>query len=234
MNRPLALIAISTATLLLACDKRAKQAPAPTPTPVEPAPGGTVAPAPGPPMPIACIELHIAMAKDKLTHGREVDVELPYGNGALDPIALGAALGDRAKKCIGPVLVTATDDAGYQDIITVLDVARGQGFTEVGFGEQSMHNEPARPFGKDELAKVPVVVVSKTEVTIGDTRMPLGAADLQQQVQAALGAAKTAGALSTAVVMQADVSTTGKTLNAITRGANQAGFGNLLFAVKSR
>ena len=76
-------------------------------------------------------------------------------------------------------------------------------------------------------------MVSTTEVTIGATKIPLAATDLERKVQTALDAMKAAGAPAGTVILQADVRSKGKTLNAIVLGAKRAGFDNVLFAVKN-
>lgn len=216
---------------LAGCDKKQDAAPAPT---TAPKPEG-VAPAPAP-VPKDCPVLRLTLSKDGVTHTRGDSVTLPMVAGSVDPDELGASLAIRAAKCVGDVTVAAADDVTYQDLVTVMDVAVKEGFTSIALDDAAAAGPRKRPLGsaRAALKDLPVVVVTATEVSLGDTKLPIAAPDLEAKLGAALAAHPPAAGAAGALVLQADQATTGKTLNTIVRAGRANGYDDVLFAVKNK
>lgn len=247
---------IAIAPLLLlsltACKKEEKKpgppsAPSLTPGPA-PTPGGAAGSAPTPggaagsaaaPAPTGCATLRVTLAKDKLTHARGDTVELALAGGALDLTALTTALATRAKECVGPLVVSATDDVVYRDIVMIMDKALTAGFTDIALDDPGASGDAATapagtaPAGATatDLKAAPIVTISPGRIAVSGTELPAGT-DVTAGLTAALEKAKAGGAPTRAVILQADESTRGAEINAVVRAAHQAGFDDVLFAVK--
>jgi biopolymer transport protein ExbD len=201
--------------------------------------------------------LTIQVAKDGLVVHRDKDVP-----STLD--TLEATLRALAKECTGRADVQPSDDVSYQDIVHVMDVSVKTGFVDVTLGTPSSPAPPAPPAParqgpkidmkwtldpdgrptlsgtveqpspntKESLAKAPVVIVTKTEISVAATTIALDAPDLEKQVADAIKA--TNPPADSPVILQADAATSGKLIKTIIAASQEAGYDNLLFAVKNR
>jgi biopolymer transport protein ExbD len=225
------------------------------PAPAEPAPAAKpVAPAAAPvamkPPECAPAVMHVDHDGYALKRNKEVKAKKD---------GLEHALKELGTECIGPLSIVAGDDVPYQDIVTAMDVAQKVGFTEVSLGETAAGHHHARPAHDDfdiksekgpdgkmtitgtarhedpktKYAHTPVIVVTQKEITVGATHIPVGDKELAKQVAAAL-AAMPKGEPAGTVILQADSRLPGKVINDVIRGANDSGYGDVLFAVKSK
>jgi biopolymer transport protein ExbD len=159
-----------------------------------------------------------------------VSVGSAQKEGALDKDWLEATLKPHVGgDCVPAVVVTAASGIRYQDIITAMEVSAKVGLPNVGLTGAGSGTHHALP-GIPNAQKAPLVVISTTEVKLGDTSF--GAPD-QPATFAALAKAlppTTDGV----VILQADPSTDASVINRLVDTLSAHGFDNLLFAVKKR
>jgi biopolymer transport protein ExbD len=225
----------------------APAAPAPAPTP---APVAKVA-EPAAMKPPACAPAVMRVEHDGYTIKRDKEQKAKKDG-------LEHELKELGHECIGPLSIVAGDDVPYQEIVTAMDTAQKVGFSEISLGETPAghHARPAHddfdiktekgPDGKMTItgtakhedpkvkyAHTPVIVVTQKEVTVGAAKIAVGDKELAKQVGAAL-AAMPKGEPAGTVILQADSRLPGKVINDVIRGANDSGYGDVLFAVKSK
>jgi biopolymer transport protein ExbD len=190
----------------------------------------------------ACPEVQVQIGRDDVTFGRGGSTMSVVRNGrAIDIEAVETGLRELAKDCIGGVVVSADPATGYQDLITIMDLAMGAGFQDIGIDKPGADRPALPPAGGGgagtALAKAPVVVVSRTDVSLDGTR--LGAVDDGAAIEAAITAALAArtadpAAPSGALVIQADAAATYESIMKVITGARAAGYDDVVFAVKNK
>ena len=199
-----------------------------TEIPIEP----STKPMPGPPPEPACADVTIQLAADRVTIGRAGRITIEYASGAIDAPAVEADLRRLAGLCSGAVVVAADDAVPYQDVITMMDLAIKAGLlqTVIDTGEDVPRpRSPAPTSGTDALKNAPKIVVTRTELQVEGTVVPISD-DVTAAVAAVLAKAKPAAL----VILQADGATTFRTIKQAINGARRAGFRDALFAVKRR
>jgi len=145
------------------------------------------------------------------------------------------------------VIVEIGDETDYQALVTTIDAVLAEGHAIIGIatpqdaGDTS--DAPPRTTTSDEevdLTKVPVVVVTTTELSLRTDRTASIAkvADLLAHPASDIPElAKALGALATparVVVVQAEPTTSGALINRIVRTFRHAGVARQLFAIKDR
>jgi biopolymer transport protein ExbD len=246
--RPRAIAIVAVLTAFAACGnsgapdrpprKRDEPATDPKDIPIPPSTPLTITP--------LCQPVRISLLADMVVIGRGQTRSIPHIGGTPDTAGLGAWLAEFAKVCVGPVHIEVTDDAAYQSLITVMDIAMKAGFQDIGLGDDSPAgghdpSEPSDPLpigsgsGSAALRRVPIIGITKTEVTVNGRRIGAPTDNLLEPIAAALRdlALQRPDPRPTAI-LQADTATPARTINEAVAAAKQAGFTNLLFAVKNR
>jgi biopolymer transport protein ExbD len=196
----------------------------------------------------------IQVGKTGLVVHRDKDI-------AVTQDTLEAAMRDLGKTCTSPVEVQASDDVSYQDIIRAMDTSVKTGFVDISLGtpgaaaaapqaspppaakpSPDMHMtigadgkaviDISAPRATSALATAPVVIITKTEISIGATKIAFDAGDLSRQIADAIKAMNPPA--GSAVILQADAATPGKVINEVVAATKLAGYDDLLFAVKNR
>jgi biopolymer transport protein ExbD len=193
----------------------------------------------------ACPEVQVEIGRDAVTFGRGGStMSIARERHAIDRDAVETGLRELAKDCVGGVEISAEPATGYQDLITVMDLAMAAGFEDIGIAKPGgdRPGDPPAPSGPGgggtTIAKAPVVIVTKTEVLLDGTRLA-GVDDRITAIEAAIAAALKARAVDPAapagaLVIQADASATYETIMKVITGARTAGFEDVVFAVKSK
>jgi len=166
-----------------------------------------------------------------------------------------------AGKCAA--FVTADPTLTYQDVILVMDTLVKDGIVDVSLGKPGDpppgHDRPAHPDhatdvttlwkvgpdGKpllegtvehrmaaaDRWKTMPVLIVSKTQVLFGGKE--IGKPE-DSALQDELATALPANPKDPTLILQADAATSAATINQVIAAANQRGYTELLFAVKTK
>lgn len=159
-----------------------------------------------------------------------VSVGSAHKPGALDEGWLEATLTPyRGEDCAPEVIVKAATGIRYQDIITAMDVSTKIGLPNVGLEGAGSGTHHALP-GIPNTQKAPVVVVTTTEVKLGEASF--GAPDNPATFDALAKALPPT--TDGVVILQADPSTDASVINRLVDTLSAHGFDNLLFAVKKR
>ena len=142
--------------------------------------------------------------------------------------------------------IWAVDDIPYQDVIWTMDALVKAGLVDIEIGDPAdpalrKPKPPTSPnawhiegdtrgkLDREELAKLPVIVITKTDVSIAGK--PIGKA--KDDFAAALAKAMPAKPPDyPTAILQADASLPFKAIRTAIAGAHAAGYDNILFAVK--
>ena len=163
--------------------------------------------------------------------------------------------------------LAGADDVPYQHVITAMDVSVKAGFMDTGLSSPKALSVPLaaadpkgaasecpatlippepvtapapktpRASGTDALKKAPVLVVTKTELTlnVNDTKTVIATiADAKAGTSLAALTKALPPTGDGLLILQADESTPTHVINLVVETAKAAGYGNLLFAVKNR
>jgi biopolymer transport protein ExbD len=219
-------LALAALLLTAACQKKDEPKPVPTEAP-KPAEKPAEKPKP---VDTPCV-LAVSLT-DKVTYeGGGIKGESTVA--ALDK----AVFTPLAGKCSAEI--TAEDTVGYQDIIRTMDLLVTAGITDVGLGGTKSPKVDAPtssgklgPVSKDALKSAVVIVMSRTEVTVSGKKVGKPAdATLGAAIVKALPPNPTTSPI---VIVQADASLSFAPIRAALDAAKQAGYDNVLFAVKNK
>jgi len=127
-----------------------------------------------------------------------------------------------------------TDDKlVYQDVVTVMDTLIKIGIVDVSLGDPSKNKAtpPPMPDGssKQALRNEPILIITKTEVRFHDK--VVGKPD-DDAIATKLEAVLPKDPKDPTFIIQADKDTSTKTINRVITAAGNAGYTNVLFAVK--
>lgn len=242
--RKLAIVMV----LLAACQKKDEPKPAPAPTE---APKPTESAKSEPPKPTETKPAGPCVVDVKVTDKVAFDGGGVKGETTLDALDF-AALKPLAGKCAANI--AADDTASYQKLIAIMDKLVANGITDVGLGSPSsartvpptgpkidMEWKDGKLTGtldpKVPIARLPIIVISTTSVTVGATATQPGKvigkpddADLRSEITAALPTPPK----DPTIIIQADQRLSYAPIHAVVEGAKKAGYDNVLFAVKNR
>lgn len=191
-----------------------------------------------------CDELRIEITADQVTVRRDAVKSLARTAGKTDTDALRALLAELAARCVGGATITSTDDVVYQEVIAIMDTALAAGFREIGLDAPGAPTgqpadkpaDRARPASaSDNLSSAPVIVVTRKAISIANAEISTLDADTTEPVATALAKARAADPkLPHLAILQADESTSMRTIKQIIAGGRRAGFDDVLFAVKKK
>lgn len=178
---------------------------------------------------------------------------------ALDTDWLEAELRPLTKRDCRPAVELAGEaSASYQELITVMDVAVKVGLVDIGLSSETpvafakldpatatVHCAAGAPkvanevgpavaaAGSNALASAPVVVITKTQITVqGKDVISTADAAKQPDLEALVHALPHApGGL---IILQADQTTSAVVIDHVVKTLKRAGYDNVLFAVKNR
>lgn len=152
-----------------------------------------------------------------------------------------SALRALAAVCKGPITVKADNDVTYENVITVMDLAKKVGFHQIGLASPGDDKYP-RPANKPPLSpthpidRAPIVIVTKTDIAVAfgkGERVTVGTIDAVDD-KALDEALMKVPPGDTHLILQADAATSAKTINQIILAGKRAGYHDVLFAVRQR
>jgi len=163
-------------------------------------------------------------------------------DGAFEPAWLEAQLKAIKQPDCSALTLKTGDGVRYQTAIDAMDAAVKVGFVDTGLDGSIDPSPPLPPRAaaapaKDSptgLAQAPVVVITKTDVTVGGTPVATVAALASGNARIEPLVAALADKPGNLVILQADASTDGHVINRIVGTLRAAGFDNVLFAVKNK